>query len=242
MSDPIRWRIDELARIADVTVDTIRYYARERLLPPPEPAGRNKLYGWDHLERLRRIKALQDRHFSLAAIRELLSTDRTSVFSLFTAGEQEYELAELVERSGLDAELVARLAAVGLLAEPRSVGRERYDEDDLGLLRNVRELLTIGMTDDIVVELGAIYVRHFAALQQDVHDMLAGHGHPEWADELDAIQRRLTANASRMLPAVDRVLGYVHQRTVQRLTLAAIRTAHETGTGVGGVKGATPDV
>jgi len=39
-----------------------------------------------------------------------------------------------------------------------------------------------------------------------------------------------------MLPAVDRVLNYVHQRTIQRLTLDAMRTAEATGTGVGGVK------
>ena len=39
-----------------------------------------------------------------------------------------------------------------------------------------------------------------------------------------------------MIPAVDRVLNYVHQRTMQRLTLEAVRTAQETGTGVGGVR------
>jgi hypothetical protein len=39
-----------------------------------------------------------------------------------------------------------------------------------------------------------------------------------------------------MIPAVDRVLNYVHQRTIQRLTLEAVRTAQETGTGVGGVR------
>ena len=41
---------------------------------------------------------------------------------------------------------------------------------------------------------------------------------------------------SRMIPAVDRVLNYVHQRTIQRLTLEAVRTAQETRTGVGGVR------
>ena len=39
-----------------------------------------------------------------------------------------------------------------------------------------------------------------------------------------------------MIPAVDRVLNYVHQRTIQRLTLEAVRTAQETETGVGGVR------
>jgi len=52
-----RWRIDELAHEAGVTVDTIRYYAREGLLTAPERSGRHKLYGSAHLERLGRIRA-----------------------------------------------------------------------------------------------------------------------------------------------------------------------------------------
>ena len=75
----------------------------------------------------------------------------------------------------------------------------------------------------------------------EVHAMLAGWDHPEWdPGELEAMQRTLTANAARLLPAVDQVLNYIHQRTVQRLTLEAIRTAHATGTGVGGVKETVP--
>ncbi|MDP9333165.1 MAG: hypothetical protein M3Q30_07645, partial [Actinomycetota bacterium] len=116
------------------------------------------------------------------------------------------------------------------------LGHEVYDDHDLGLLHAVVELREIGMTEDILVELGAIYVRHFRALQADVHAMLAGDGRDWDHDELVAIQRRLTANSQRMIPAVDRVLNYVHQRTIQRLTLEAVRTAQETRTGVGGVR------
>ena len=69
------WRIDELAQRAGVAVDTIRYYQREGLLPPGERSGRSMRYGPVHLERLERIRALQARRFSLAAIRELLDHD-----------------------------------------------------------------------------------------------------------------------------------------------------------------------
>ena len=55
-------------------------------------------------------------------------------------------------------------------------------------------------------------------------------------EQVEAMQRNLTQNAARMLPAIDQLLTYVHQRTVQRLTIEAIRTASATGTGVGGVK------
>jgi DNA-binding transcriptional MerR regulator len=230
-----RWRIDELAHRAGLTVDTIRYYAREGLLRSPERSGRHKLYDASHLERLERIRALQEQRFSLAAIRALLDADRPGLEGLFATRGAAYTFDELVERSGLDRALVERLRAVGLLADPETLGHEAYDDSDLGVLRAVVELESIGMTPQIIEALGAIYVRHFRTLQADVHAMLAGEGRDWDAEELVAIQRRLTANAERMIPAVDRVLNYVHQRTIQRLTLEAVRTAEQTRTGVGGV-------
>jgi len=230
------WRIDELAHRAGLTVDTIRYYAREGLLRPPERSGRHKLYGPDHLDRLERIRDLQARRFSLAAIRALLETDYPGLEGLFAGDERQYSFDDLVHRSGLDRELVEQLHDIGLLPDPASFGKEAYDEADLGLLRAVAELRDIGMTAAVLVELGAIYVRHFRALQRDVHAMFAGQTRTDWQpSELYEIQMRLTANVERMLPAVDRVLNYVHQRTIQRLTLEAVRTAEETHTGVGGV-------
>jgi DNA-binding transcriptional MerR regulator len=230
------WRIDELAQRAGVTVDTIRYYAREQLLPPPERSGRHKLYSTEHLERLDRIRDLQSQRFSLAAIRAVLAADRPGLERLFASGERQYSLDDLVAHSGLDRSIVERLRQVGLLPDPTEFGREAYDDADLGVLRAVAELQAVGMTPDILVELGAIYVRHFRALQHDVHDMLSGKTRADWnRDELESIQRQLTANTSRMIPATDQVLNYVHQRTIQRLTLEALRTAAATHTGVGGV-------
>jgi hypothetical protein len=230
-----RWRIDELAHEAGVTVDTIRYYAREGLLNAPEREGRHKLYGPDHLDRLGRIRDLQTQRFSLAAIKALLDADRPGLEGLF-ASQGSYTFDELVAKSGLDADLVTRLLQIGLLADPEVLGHEVYDDSDVGLLRAVAELADIGMTEDILVELGAIYVRHFRALQADVHAMLAGEGRDWDQDELVAVQRRLTANSQRMMPATNRVLNYVHQRTIQRLTLEAVRTAADTNTGVGGLR------
>jgi len=230
-------RIDDLARAAEMPVDTIRYYAREGLLPPAVKQGKNRLYGPEHVERLARIRALQAKRFSLAAIRAILTADRPNIDGLFLDSDHEFELAALVAASGLDAAFVERLAEVGLLADPAGLGRHAYDDADLTLLRSVAELLAIGMTPEILVELGRVYVRKFSELQSEVHAILAGWKHPEWdQDELVAMQRTLTANASRLLPSIDRVLNYVHQRTVQRLTLEAIETAHVTGTGVGGVR------
>jgi DNA-binding transcriptional MerR regulator len=235
--DETRWRIDELAQKSGITVDTIRYYCREDLLMPPERSGRHKLYGPAHLERLAGIRRLQEQRFSLAAIRAILTSDRPGLEGLFETHGGSYTFDELVDAAGVERPLVERLRDVALLADPGSLGRESYDDSDLSLLRAVVELGEIGMTEDILVELGSIYVRHFRALQADVHAMLSGRRDTERdQEELVAIQRKLTANSRRMIPAVDRVLNYVHQTTIQRLTLEAVRTAQETGTGVGGVR------
>src|SRR5262249_61360113 len=66
-------RVEELAARADVSVDTIRFYQKRRLLPPPERRGRIGWYGTEHVERLARIKDLQRRGFPLAVIRRIVS-------------------------------------------------------------------------------------------------------------------------------------------------------------------------
>ena len=72
-ADPAAIRVEELARRAEVSVDTIRFYQKRQLLPPPRREGRIAWYGTDHVERLQRIKELQRQGFSLAVIRRLLA-------------------------------------------------------------------------------------------------------------------------------------------------------------------------
>jgi len=66
--------IDELARDFALPVSTLRMYQHRGLLPAPERRGRVAYYGDDHADRLRMLIALQERGFSLAAIKELLDT------------------------------------------------------------------------------------------------------------------------------------------------------------------------
>jgi DNA-binding transcriptional MerR regulator len=66
-------RVEQLSAQADVSVDTIRYYQSKGLLEPPRRAGRIAWYGDAHLVRLRRIRALQQRGFTLATIARLVT-------------------------------------------------------------------------------------------------------------------------------------------------------------------------
>jgi DNA-binding transcriptional MerR regulator len=68
------WSIGELARLAEVTPRTIRYYVELGLLPPPEGLGRSAGYQQEHLDRLLVIKRLQASRLSLDEIRDELAT------------------------------------------------------------------------------------------------------------------------------------------------------------------------
>ena len=68
-------RIGELATRAGVSIDTIRYYERRRLLPRAERSrGGFRLYTPETVDRLRFIKQAQEIGFSLDEIGDLLAT------------------------------------------------------------------------------------------------------------------------------------------------------------------------
>jgi len=218
-------RIDDLARRSGVTVDTIRYYQREGLLPAAERCGRTNLYGSEHLERLERIKELQSRRFSLAAIRALLEERREGLVEGIFAdvGGRAYTLDELIERSGIDPELASALRASELLRDPAEYGRDAYDGDDLDLLRTMAELHAIGMPVHALVELGRIYADGIEAIQREVVDLFTTGGSLEWTDdELSRFQDTSARASTEILPRARKIVDYLHHRTIQRLTLGAI--------------------
>jgi DNA-binding transcriptional MerR regulator len=220
------WRIDDLAHRAGITVDTVRYYQREGLLPEGQRAGRVKLYGPTHLERLERIRDLQGRGFSLAAIRTLLVADRGQLIEGIFADPDErrsYTLDELIERSGVDAAFVRALRPSGLLRDPVEYGRDTYDGEDLELLRTMAELARLGLPTKALVELGRIYAAGVEATQREVVDLFTTGGALQWdPGELEGFQTTAAATSPDILPLARRLVDYTHHRTIQRLTLDAI--------------------
>ena len=67
-------KIGEVAERGGVNLQTVRYYERERLLPPPPRlASGYRLFSEQTVRRVRFIKRAQELGFTLAEIRELLS-------------------------------------------------------------------------------------------------------------------------------------------------------------------------
>lgn len=73
MIRPIALTIGELSRRTGCSVETIRYYERIELLPPPpRTAAGYRLYGGAHEERLRFVRRARELGFSLGEVRALL--------------------------------------------------------------------------------------------------------------------------------------------------------------------------
>lgn len=67
------YAIGEAARKSGVTVETIRYYERERIVPPPDrSASGRRLYDPAGVARLRFVRRCRDLGLSIADIRTLL--------------------------------------------------------------------------------------------------------------------------------------------------------------------------
>ncbi|MEU6685611.1 MerR family transcriptional regulator [Streptomyces sp. NPDC046832] len=71
MAEKREYRMEELARLAGITVRTLRFYRERKLIPPPRREGRIAWYDDHHLARLRTITALLERGHTLNGIAEL---------------------------------------------------------------------------------------------------------------------------------------------------------------------------
>jgi DNA-binding transcriptional MerR regulator len=215
-------RIDDLAHESGLTVDTIRYYQREGLLPPGERDGRHRVYGPDHLRRLNRIKELQARRFSIAAIRAFVSGDERRLEGVFAdEGEGvQYGYPELLERSGIDPDFAEDLREAGVLRDPQAFGRVAFDGDDLEMLRGMAELHRLGFPAKVLCELGRIYGHGVEGIQRQVVDVFSEGAGVEWdPGEFETFRALAEQQGQTMLTSMRRLVDYTHHRTIQRLTL-----------------------
>jgi len=117
--------ISELARSAEVGVETVRYYQRRGLLDDPQPSRRagagagRRHYGAADLSRLRFIRAAQRAGFTLDEVGELLELDRSSdrprvrAMAAARLAELDRRIGELTEARGALARLADACASSG---------------------------------------------------------------------------------------------------------------------------------
>jgi DNA-binding transcriptional MerR regulator len=174
-------RVEDLAGRADVSVDTIRFYQKRRLLPPPERRGRIAWYGPEHVERLARIKDLQRRGFSLAVIRRIVTGELDRADEPLAAavvgaadedsGAEEFlTLDELAARSGVPEALIESIVREGLLVPRRHEGDARFTTADVDIVAAGLRLLETGLP---MPELLALARRHHEATRETAERAVA---------------------------------------------------------------------
>jgi DNA-binding transcriptional MerR regulator len=178
---PPELRVEELASRADVSVDTIRFYQKRRLLPPPERRGRIAWYGPEHVERLSWIKDLQRRGFSLAVIRRIVTgeldrADEPLAAAVVGAVEDEsgaeefLTLDELAARSGVPQALIESIVREGLLVPRRHEGDARFTTADVDIVATGLRLLETGLP---MPELLALARRHHEVTRETAEGAVA---------------------------------------------------------------------
>jgi DNA-binding transcriptional MerR regulator len=227
--EPARLRVEELAARADVSVDTIRFYQKRGLLPPPERQGRIAWYGPEHVDRLARIKDLQQRGFSLAVIRRIVSgeldrADEPLAAAVVGAGddgepgpEEFLTLEELAARSGVPHALIDSVVREGLLVPRRHEGDARFTTADVEIVAAGLRLLETGLP---MPELLALARRHHAATRETAEQAVGMFDtyvrEPLRATELSDDERaeRLVEAFRVLLPSVTALVAHHFRRVL----------------------------
>src|SRR3982074_955034 len=147
----MEYRIEQLARSAGVAVDTIRFYQGKGLLEAPRREGRVTWYGKTPLDRLRRIKELQQQGFTLTVIQRFLTgelepSDEALVAAVTRpAPPQILTLGELADRSGGAEPLPKSREHAGLLVPIEGGDEPFYPADDLKAIAAGMKLIAAGV-------------------------------------------------------------------------------------------------
>jgi DNA-binding transcriptional MerR regulator len=157
------WSVEELAQRSGLPVRTIREYQTMGLLPSPQRRGRVGVYREGHLARLRLIARLQERGYSLAGIRDLVTSwrDGADLGEVLGLGADELvhldepgtpaSFEQLIEAvPDLVPEHLDDLLELGIL---EACGPDRYCVPSPSLLQLARDALRAGYEVGPVLEL-----------------------------------------------------------------------------------------
>ena len=221
----MEYRIEQLARSAGVAVDTIRFYQGKGLLEAPRREGRVTWYGESHVDRLRRIKELQQQGFTLTVIQRFLSgeleaSDEALVAAVTRpAAPQTLTRRELAERSGVAEPLLMSLEQAGLLVSVEGGDEPLYPADDLDAIAAGMKLIAAGVPLGSLMELGKDYAAAVDLTARRAVDLFDRHVRERIQSEggaTEAAERRLLETFNELLEASGTLVRHHFQRTLLR--------------------------
>lgn len=242
----MEYRVEQLAEIAGVRVDTVRFYQGKGLIPAPRRRGRTAIYDDGHLQALRRVRGLLDEGFSLAQIRKLLErearepggrggqgasrrgsvapADLLQALAEETVGSRTLSRAELAAEAGVPEALISAIESAGLV-EPVNVGGEpRFTEADLDMARAGLSILGQGFPLDELLNLAVLHARHVMEVAERGIDLFDDHVRKRADAESDAIARAFQT----LLPHVTRLVALHFQRTLVNRALERVRASGDS--------------
>lgn len=156
---PTLLKISELAQRCGVSAPTIRHYIREGLLPEPVRTSRNMAYyPPEFVQRIELIRRLQEERFMpLRVIKEVIQDDPDRVKALIEledrilermlakADERRVSAKQVRERYDIPANVLQRLADIGVLTPTRS----GYGQDDVKIIEAIASFRAGGYDEEL---------------------------------------------------------------------------------------------
>jgi len=227
----------QIVRRSGVSVDTVRYYQSQGLLHSPEHKGRNAFYDDSHIERLRLIRSLSKRGFSLKVIGAFLSksvridSDEALREAVEAAAEPRYSSAEMARQLGIPRSLLELVERCGLAESlEHENGSVCYSEADLRAARAAATLLDHKFP---VAKLLALAIKHDRAARKTAdeaidlfNDYVRKRGAARGGEDVEAV-----AGVFReLLPTVTSLVAHHFQRLLIGRALQRLKRSGETET------------
>jgi DNA-binding transcriptional MerR regulator len=163
------FRVEELSTRTGAPVRTIREYQTWQILHPPTRVGRVGLYDESHVRRLEGIARLQERGYSIAAIRDLFEAWEQGAGLRDVLGVEdaiglpadeapialsEEQLVELLPEIAESKRLLSRARGIGLLYEDG----DGYVARSPALVQLVADVMGAGLSPTAALDLAAAVV------------------------------------------------------------------------------------
>lgn len=240
----MRYRVEQLATVCEVSVDTVRYYQARGLLPLPDKEGRVAWYRPEHVERIHQIRALQRQGLTLAAIRRVvdgqLGPADAGLAAAVAAERSEPSDGELLSldafasASGVPASLIQAVEREGIRIGHDVEGQTRYTPGDIELVRTALRLLEFGLPLGDLLALASDADKALRGLADRAVELFDEHVRKpitDTAPDPDAASDRMVEAFRELLPAVTLIVSHHFRRVLLEVAEEHIESPDEMASG-----------
>jgi DNA-binding transcriptional MerR regulator len=227
----MEYRVEQLAAAAQIPVDTLRFYQARGLLPAPRREGRIAVYEDLHLERLTRIRSLQQQGFSLSQIQRVLEqpageSEEPLLAALLeeSVGERTLSREAFAAESGMPEVMILAAERAGLFEPVVVNGEPHFVEADLGMARAGLTLLEAGIPLQELLDLSTRHAQNVQTACDAAIELFDASIRKRGTDD-EAVTRIF----KELLPQVTRLVALHFQRTLVARALDRFRDKQEHG-------------